>query len=107
MPSQQDDHREPLTAEMAGAKLQELKDMKKSLRDEKKEVSKEVSKLKSAIADLTAERSKVNTEMHRLCIQGRNKYSREEIQKDFAFGLKEWVQYSLGERLNANHVGTE
>ncbi|KAJ0306579.1 hypothetical protein Brms1b_010294 [Colletotrichum noveboracense] len=102
MPSQQDDHREPLIAEMAGAKLQELKDMKKSLRDEKKEVRKEVSKLKSAIADLTAERSKVNTEMHRLCIQGRNKYSREEIQKDFAFGLKELDDELLAEQAQSD-----
>ncbi|KAF4817083.1 Nuclear GTPase SLIP-GC [Colletotrichum siamense] len=102
MPSQQDDHREPLTAEMAGAKLQELKDMKKSLRDEKKEVSREVSKLKSAIADLTAERSKVNMEMHRLCIQGRNKYSREEIQKDFAFGLKELDDELLAEQAQSD-----
>ncbi|KAF9875594.1 hypothetical protein CkaCkLH20_06975 [Colletotrichum karsti] len=85
----QDDHREPVTVEIASARLQELKDKKKNLKDGKKEVGRELSRLRASIKQLTTERSEMNTQMYKMCIQGRNKFSRQEIQKDFASGLKE------------------
>ncbi|KAF6817123.1 hypothetical protein CSOJ01_02543 [Colletotrichum sojae] len=94
-----EDQRELVTVEEARAKLEELQEAKKSLK-EKKEITRQIREKKAAIATLTKERSEVNAERYRRCIQGRNNYSREEIQKDFACGLKEFDDELLAEQEN-------
>lgn len=84
-----DDRRAPVTVEEARTKLTELLEMKLSLKNEKKQINHQICEQKAAIAALTTQRSEMNAERYRRCIQGRNDYSREEIQKDFACGLKE------------------
>ncbi|KAF6827030.1 hypothetical protein CMUS01_09188, partial [Colletotrichum musicola] len=95
-----DDHRELVTVEEAQARLAELKETRKTLKDEKKDITRQIREQKAAIAALSKQRSEVNSERYRKCIQGRNDYSREEIQKDFAFGLKELDDELLAEQEN-------
>ncbi|KAF0323181.1 tat pathway signal sequence [Colletotrichum asianum] len=96
-PSQEDDLRKPLSAEEANAKLQELKVAKKTLKEEKKQTISRIKDHKATIKNLTGQRLKIKTERYARCIQGRNEYSRREIQKDFAAGIKELDDELLAE----------
>ncbi|KAK1595312.1 uncharacterized protein LY79DRAFT_511153 [Colletotrichum navitas] len=92
------DQPQPLTLEETRKKLDELKAVKKGMKEEKRVLTKGVSQLKVEIKDLKEQRSAIKTNMHRVCIQGRNSYSRGAIKQDFAFGLKEFDEELLAEQ---------
>ncbi|KAJ0318258.1 hypothetical protein COL5a_010716 [Colletotrichum fioriniae] len=81
--------REAVSAEDALAKVNELKEIKKAMREQKHRFVEQIKQLKETIDDLVASRTQLKVNMYRMCIQGRNLYSREEIQKDFGIGLRE------------------
>ncbi|KAK2037515.1 hypothetical protein LZ31DRAFT_636013 [Colletotrichum somersetense] len=93
-----DDQPQPQTLEETRKKLDELKAIKKALKDEKRVLSKRVSQLKAEIRDLKEQHSATKINMNRVCIQGRNAYSRDAIKHDFAFGLKEFDEELLAEQ---------
>ncbi|KAK1981068.1 hypothetical protein LZ30DRAFT_750329 [Colletotrichum cereale] len=93
-----DDQPEPLTLEEIEKKLNELKAVKKTMKEEKRVLAKHVSQLKAELKDLKMQRSAFKTNMYRECIQGRNAYSRCAIKQDFAFGLKEFDEEILAEQ---------
>ncbi|KDN64450.1 hypothetical protein CSUB01_00407 [Colletotrichum sublineola] len=84
-----DDQRDPLTLEETCKKLDDLKAVKKAADKESRALKKHMSQLKAEIKDLKKQCSATKTDMYRVCIQGRNDYSRRYIKSDFASGLKE------------------
>ncbi|KAK2032877.1 hypothetical protein LX32DRAFT_670910 [Colletotrichum zoysiae] len=88
----------PLTQEETQKKLNELKAVKKALKDEKHSLTKRESELEAGIKNLKQQRSATKNSMYSVCIQGRNKYTRSHIKKDFAFGLKELDEELLAEQ---------
>ncbi|EFQ33347.1 uncharacterized protein GLRG_08491 [Colletotrichum graminicola M1.001] len=92
------DQPQPLTLEETRKKLDELKAIKKGMKEEKRVLAKRVSQLKAEIKDLKEQRSAIKINMYRECIKGRNSYSRDAIKQDFAFGLKEFDEELLAEQ---------
>ncbi|OLN81839.1 Nuclear GTPase SLIP-GC 4 [Colletotrichum chlorophyti] len=93
-----DNQEEPLTAEEARKNVDELKAMKRSVREEKREITKKIAQLKTDIKDLNIQHKNIKTSMYQKCVQGRNLYSREAIKEDFAFGLKELDEELLADQ---------
>ncbi|KAL0930832.1 Nuclear GTPase SLIP-GC 4 [Colletotrichum truncatum] len=80
----------PLTAEETLAKVDELKALKKTIKNERNNIGKQISQLKASIKKLNINLATTKTSMYQECIRGRNIYSRAAIKQDFAFGMKEF-----------------
>ena len=83
---------DPLTENQIDVKLQELKNMKKNCRLQKRELTEKMVDLRKELNTAKEDAQKIEAEMSVLCISGRNQYSRGAIQQDFAAGIKELDQ---------------
>ncbi|KAJ8060176.1 hypothetical protein OCU04_010521 [Sclerotinia nivalis] len=83
------DKGDPLTIEDIEQKIDELKDIKKQARKEKVALELDIKDVKKQSKELDQKRTEIDTRMHAICIDGRNKYSKGAIQQDFATGIKE------------------
>ena len=93
---------EPLTEGEVTAKLQELKNVKKDTRAQKKEITEQMSEIRKELIATKDAESKIESELSAMCISGRNKYSKGAIQQDFAAGIKELDQEIAAEEDEEN-----
>ena len=93
---------EPLTLGEVTAKLQELKNVKKDTRAQKKEITEQMSEIRKELNATKDAESKIESELSAMCISGRNKYSKGAIQQDFAAGIKELDQEIAAEEDEEN-----
>ena len=93
---------EPLTEAKVSAKLQELKNVKKDTRAQKKEITEQMSEIRKELIATKDAESKIESELSAMCISGRNKYSKGAIQQDFAAGIKELDQEIAAEEDEEN-----
>jgi hypothetical protein len=89
--------REPLTEEHVKSKLKELRDARKNARREGLEVKPKIEELKPVIQGARSKLKAIKAEISRICISGRNDYSKRAIQQDFAAGIKELDQENAAE----------
>lgn len=89
--------REPLTEEEINAKLKELKEAKKNARRAGLEIKPHIEELRLHIREAQTKIKAIKAEISRICISGRNEYSREAIQNDYAAGIKELDQENAAE----------
>lgn len=85
----EEDKREPLTMEAIDKKIEELRLMKKSGREERQKLTRHVLGLRSEVNDIDKEIQKLQNRIASYCILARNGYSTGAIQNDFASGLEE------------------
>ncbi|KAG9195536.1 hypothetical protein G6011_00657 [Alternaria panax] len=78
-------------------KLRELRETKKNARREGIEIKHSVDELKPQIRELEARKDEIKANISRICIAGRNQYSKYAIQQDFAAGIKEIDQENAAE----------
>ncbi|KAK2014761.1 hypothetical protein LZ32DRAFT_527996 [Colletotrichum eremochloae] len=97
----------PLTLEDTKRKLHELKAINKAIKEERHDLAERLSQLKVKIKGLEQQCSATTTNMHRVCIQGRNTYARRAIKSDFAFGLKELDEELLAEQRQVDAQQTQ
>ncbi|KAK4192432.1 hypothetical protein QBC35DRAFT_483760 [Podospora australis] len=97
-----EEDRTPLTEDQIDTKLKALRDEKKKIRATKKEVLQKIAKIRSQIKEFTAEKKALNSEIKEVCIKGRNEYSKNAIQRDFAMGIKELDQECAAEEDEEN-----
>ncbi|KAK4635549.1 Nuclear GTPase SLIP-GC [Fulvia fulva] len=83
---------EPLTEEVVTAKLDELKQLKKDMRREKRTLDDRITELEDELDGLQVKEDEVDAELSARCIKGRNDYSRGAIQQDFAAGIRDLDQ---------------
>ncbi|KAJ4343636.1 hypothetical protein N0V95_006610 [Ascochyta clinopodiicola] len=88
---------EPLTEEDIKAKLKSLREAKKNARREGFEIKPKIDELKPQIREAETKIKCVQAEISRICISGRNEYSKRAIQQDFAAGIKELDQENAAE----------
>lgn len=93
---------EPLTEAEVSAKLQELKNVKKDTRAQKKQITEQMSEIRKELIATKDAESKIESELSAMCISGRNKYSKGAIQQDFAAGIKELDQEIAAEEDEEN-----
>lgn len=84
-----DEAREPLSGEAIDQKLDELKQLKKEARQEKRNIDARIRQLRQDLSAFDGEEEQIVAQTSALCIAGRNEYSRSAIQLDFAAGIKE------------------
>lgn len=84
-----DDQRTPLSEEDIKQKLKELRDVKKDARRATIEKRQAIDELKPQIRMLNEKIDDIKAKISRICIAGRNEYSKTAIQADFAAGIKE------------------
>ncbi|KAJ4378700.1 hypothetical protein N0V86_005571 [Didymella sp. IMI 355093] len=89
--------REPLTEEDIKTKLKDLRDSRKNARRAMLEIKPKIEELKHLILDAQAKLKAIKAEISRICISGRNEYSKRAIQQDFAAGIKELDQENAAE----------
>lgn len=89
--------REPLTEKDIKTKLKNLRESRKTARREGLEIRPQVDDLKPRICDAQAKMKAIKAEISRICISGRNDYSKRAIQQDFAAGIKELDQENAAE----------
>lgn len=92
------DQETPLTETAVEEELAKLKAQKKEARKSKKALDEQISKFKKEIGDLDEEEAGIHSEVKARCIQGRNKYSKTALKRDFAMGVKELDQDSALEQ---------
>ncbi|EUC38565.1 hypothetical protein COCCADRAFT_22151 [Bipolaris zeicola 26-R-13] len=78
-------------------KLKELRETKKNARQESAKMQPAIDDLRPQVRTLQAEKGKIRAEMSRICITGRNIYSKSAIRQDFAAGIKEIDQENAAE----------
>ncbi|KAL1795846.1 hypothetical protein ACET3X_006070 [Alternaria dauci] len=78
-------------------KLKELREMKKNIGRELTKINHSVNELKTQIRGLKAKKDEIDASIRRVCIAGRNHYSKSAIQQDFATGVKEIDQENAAE----------
>ncbi|KAI4649500.1 hypothetical protein J4E93_003820 [Alternaria ventricosa] len=78
-------------------KLKELRETKKNTRREGIAIKHSIDDLKPQIRELEAKKDEIKAEISRICIAGRNQYSKSAIQQDFAAGIKEIDQENAAE----------
>lgn len=78
-------------------KLKELRETKKNARREGLAIKHSIDDLKPQIRELEAKKDEIKAEISRICIAGRNQYSKSAIQQDFAAGIKEIDQENAAE----------
>ncbi|KAF9700954.1 hypothetical protein EKO04_000363 [Ascochyta lentis] len=87
----------PLTEEDIKAKLKSLKEAKKNARREGLEIKPKIDELNPTIREAETKIKCVKAEISRICISGRNEYSKRAIQQDFAAGIRELDQENAAE----------
>ncbi|KAJ4310762.1 hypothetical protein N0V94_008285 [Neodidymelliopsis sp. IMI 364377] len=88
---------EPLTEGDIKTKLKTLRETRKNARSEGAEIKPKIDELRPQIHEAQAEIKALKAEVSRICISGRNEYSKEAIQMDFAAGIKELDQENAAE----------
>jgi phage shock protein A len=78
-------------------KLRELRDTKKNARREGMEIKLKMDELKPQISELQEKKNEIKAEVSRICIAGRNNYSKTAIQNEFAAGIMEIGQDNAAE----------
>ncbi|CAN9359630.1 unnamed protein product [Alternaria alternata] len=78
-------------------KLKELKETEKNARREERQIKRSIDELKPRIRELKAKKAEIKASISRICIAGRNHYSKSAIQRDFATGIKEIDQENAAE----------
>lgn len=86
------EHGDPLTEEQVESKISELKSTKKDGRRQRLQLEEKIKVLRAEMAEIENEDQEIEAEMSRMCISGRNNYSKGAIQEDFAAGIKELDQ---------------
>ncbi|XP_014558036.1 hypothetical protein COCVIDRAFT_14750 [Bipolaris victoriae FI3] len=79
------------------SKIKELRENKKNARQENTKMQRAIDNLRPQVRTLQTEKGKIKAEMSRICIAGRNLYSRSAIQQDFAAGIREIDQENAAE----------
>ena len=75
---------EPLTEEFITAKLMNIKATKKSARRSRLDIDEKIKGVRKEIAAVKDAEERAEAEISRVCIEGRNGYSKGAIQQDFA-----------------------
>jgi GTPase SAR1 family protein len=83
-------------------KLKVLRMADKNARRELTAVKHSMDNLKFQIQELEEKKEQVKVEISRICIAGRNRYSKSAIQQDFAAGIKEIDQENAAEEDEEN-----
>ncbi|KAJ5035261.1 Dynamin family-domain-containing protein [Bipolaris maydis] len=78
-------------------KLKELREAKRNARQESTKMQSAIDDLGPQIGTLQTEKGKIRAEMSRICIAGRNLYSKSAIRQDFAAGIREIDQENAAE----------
>ena len=78
-------------------KLKELRETEKNARREERQINRSIDELKPRIHELKAKKAEIKASISRICIAGRNHYSKSAIQRDFATGIKEIDQENAAE----------
>ncbi|KAK2040434.1 hypothetical protein LZ31DRAFT_634095 [Colletotrichum somersetense] len=86
------ENRQPITEDKIQEKLSELKNLRKEIRQSRKEVDAKLSDIRQEIKKVQSEEERLLGKVKSICIQGRNAYSKGAIQRDFAMGIKELDQ---------------
>ncbi|KAF2179023.1 hypothetical protein K469DRAFT_597528 [Zopfia rhizophila CBS 207.26] len=97
-----EDHGSPLTEDEIHAKIKDLRNTKKNARRTRAEIDLEINDLAKEITEIDTQLKSIRAEMSAICIAGRNEYSKEAIQKDFAAGIKELDQENAAEEDEEN-----
>ena len=92
----------PLTEEDITTKINALRATKKESRRQRSDLENGMRDIKSNLAKAKEEEAKLEAEISRVCIEGRNAYSKGAIQQDFAAGMKELDQEMAEEEDEAN-----
>ncbi|KAJ4989063.1 tat pathway signal sequence [Stagonosporopsis vannaccii] len=88
---------QPLTGEDINAKLRGLKETRKNARREGLEIKPRIEELRPHIQEAQTKIKAIRAEISRICISGRNEYSKQAIQNDYAAGIKELDQEDAAE----------
>ncbi|KUJ22436.1 uncharacterized protein LY89DRAFT_714238 [Mollisia scopiformis] len=88
---------DPLTVEEIDTKITMLKEDKKKARRERGNIDKTLKEKNQEIKELLKSQTEIETAMTAICIDGRNKYSKGAIQRDFADGIRELDQEAAQE----------
>ena len=83
---------DPLTEEQIESKVSELKTTKKEGRRQRLHLEEKIKALRVEMAEIENADQEIEAEMSRMCISGRNEYSKGAIRQDFAAGIKELDQ---------------
>jgi hypothetical protein len=83
---------EPLQASDIKAKLKQFRETKKSIKQQIGQIQPKVGELRTRISNLSNNIGSIRSEIRRICISGRNEYSKSAIKQDFAAGIKELDQ---------------
>jgi len=78
------DEGSPLTEEQITAKVNELRGTKKEARRQRTELEDKMKSIRSEIAEAKAAEKQIESQISKVCIEGRNAYSKGAIQQDFA-----------------------
>ncbi|KAK7545338.1 hypothetical protein IWX49DRAFT_500418 [Phyllosticta citricarpa] len=89
--------RDPLTEQQIQEKVQELKDMKKEAKSERGLIDEKLKEIWKEVKTLKDNEASIDNQISRLCINGRNDYSRGAIKQDFAAGIRELDQETAEE----------
>ncbi|KAF3050848.1 hypothetical protein E8E11_008956 [Didymella keratinophila] len=89
--------REPLAGEDIRFKLKELRGTKKNARREGLELKPKIEELRPKVRGAQVKIKDIRAKISKICISGRNGYSKEAIQNDFAAGIKELDQENAAE----------
>lgn len=79
----------PLTEDVIENELAKIKAKIKESRRSKKNLDEQISEARQDLAGVTTEEAAAQSKMKSVCIQGRSKYVKETIKRDFALGIKE------------------
>jgi hypothetical protein len=77
---------EPLTSDIIEDKIAELKSTKKEARLQRRELDSQLLNLREELKVLDSAHDEIEAEMSKICISGRNQYSKGAIQQDVSFG---------------------
>ncbi|GKT85786.1 tat pathway signal sequence [Colletotrichum tofieldiae] len=86
------ENRQPLTEDKIQEKLTDLKNLRKEIRQNRKEVDAKLLDMREEICKVQSGEERLLGKVKSVCIQGRNGYSKGAIQRDFAMGIKELDQ---------------
>ncbi|MCJ1284331.1 hypothetical protein MMC26_003662 [Xylographa opegraphella] len=82
----------PLTEEQITSKISELRTTKKEGRRQRTELDQKMKAIRTEIAAAKVAEERIESQISKVCIEGRNAYSKSAIQLDFAAGMKELDQ---------------
>jgi GTPase SAR1 family protein len=83
---------EPLQASDIRVKLKQIRETKKSIKQQMDQIRPKIDELRTRISNLSNNVGPIRSEIRRICISGRNEYSKSAIKQDFAAGIKELDQ---------------